>query len=113
MNRSLIRVTACTLALVTTSAFSADTFPRLATYDISSPQDYYTSTHVKQLSTVQLAILSYWPGWGTGAGVTMDNTVKKVKALNPNTKVFLYTRPDTQHMPAEANLGDLYTKITN
>ncbi len=112
MIRSLIRVTACSLALVT-SAFAADTFPRLATYDISSPQDYYTADHVKQLSTTQIAVLSYWPGWGKGAGVTMNDTVKKIKALNPNTKVYLYVRPDTQHIPAEANLGDLYTKITS
>jgi hypothetical protein len=113
MKRSLIRVTACTLALVTTSAFAADTFPRLAAYDIASPQDYWTSAHVKQLSTVQVAILSYWPNWGKGAGVTMNDTVKKIKAINPNTKIFLYERPESQQIPAQANFGDLYNKITN
>jgi len=113
MKRSLIGVAACALALVTTTAFSADTFPRIATYDIGSPQDYWTSSHLKQISTTQIAVLSYWPGWGKGAGVTMNDTVKKIKALNPNTKVFLYERPDAQRMPAEANFGELYNKITN
>jgi hypothetical protein len=113
MKRSLIRVTACTLALVTTTAFSADTFPHLATYDISGPQDYYSSAHIKQLSTVQLAVLSYWPGWGKSAHTTMNDTVKKIQALNPNTKVFLYERPESQHIPAEASFGELYNKITN
>lgn len=113
MKRSLIRVAACTLALVTTTAFSADTYPRLAAYDIGSPQDYWTSAHTKQLSTVQVAILSYWPGWGKGAGTTMNDTVKKIKALNPNTKVFLYEKPESQHMPAQSGFADLYTKITN
>src|SRR6185295_8857366 len=69
--------------------------------------------HMKQLSTVQIAVLSYWPGWGKGAGTTMNDTVKKIKALNPNTKVFLYERPDAHHMPAESSLGDLCTKLTN
>src|SRR5689334_5934867 len=98
MKRSLIGVAACTLALVTTTAFSADTYPRIAAYDIGSPQDYWTSAHMKQLSTTQVAILAYWPGWGTGAGVTMNSTVQKIKALNPNTKVFLYEKPESQHM---------------
>lgn len=113
MKRSLIGVAACSLALVTTSAFSADTFPRLATYDISSPQDYWTSAHMKQLSTVQVAVLSYYPNWGRGAGVTMNDTVKKIKALNPNTKVFLYERPESQKIPLESAYADLYNKITN
>ena len=72
-----------------------------------------TSAHSKQISTVQVAILSYWPGWGKGAGTTMNETVKKIKALNPNTKVFLYQKPESQHMPAQAGFGEVYNKITN
>jgi len=113
MKRSLIRAAAYTLALASTSAFAADTFPRLAAYDIAAPQDYWTTAHTKQLSTVQVAILSYWPNWGRGAGVTMNDTVKKIKALNPNTKVFLYERPESQHIPVESAYSDLYNKITN
>jgi len=113
MKRSLIGVAACTLALVTTTAaFAADTFPRIATYNIGSPQDYWTSAHMKQIATTQVAILSYWPNWGQGAGVTMNDTVKKIKALNPNTKIFLYEKPESQAMPAQAGFGDVYNKIT-
>jgi hypothetical protein len=112
MIRSLIRVTACSLALVTT-AFAADTYPRLATYSIGGKQDYYSSEYLKQLSTVQVAVLTYYPGWGVGAGVTMNDTVKKLKALNPNTKVFLYERPETQTIPMDPTFSDLYTQIQN
>ncbi len=30
-------------------------------------------------------------GWGKGNGTTMQNAVSQIKAINPNTKVFLYT----------------------
>lgn len=112
MMRSLIRVTACSLALVTT-AFAADTYPRLATYSIGSPQDYWTADYQKQLANVQIAILSYYPGWGTSAGVTMNDTVKKLKGLNPNTKVFLYERAESQLIPMDPTFTELYTKIQN
>ncbi|MEJ0038413.1 MAG: putative glycoside hydrolase [Gammaproteobacteria bacterium] len=112
MIRSLIRVTACSFALVT-CAFAADTYPRLATYSIGGKQDYYTADYQKQLATVQLAVLSYYPGWGRGAGTTMNDTVKKLKALNPNTRVFLYERPETQTIPMDPTFTDLYTKIQN
>src|SRR5262249_3807489 len=43
----------------------------------------------------------------------MNDTVKKIKALNPNTKVFLYERPEAQRIPMETIFTDLYTKIQN
>ena len=107
-----MRVAACSVALVTT-AIAADTYPRLATYSIGSPHDYWTASFQKQLSTVQVAIVSYYPGWGVGAGTTMNETVRQLKALNPNTKVFLYERPETQRVPMESAFSDLYTKIQN
>ena len=110
MIRSLIAVTACSLALVTT-AFAADTFPRLAAYDISGAHDYWTAEHQKQLATTQLAVLSYWPGWGKGAGVTMNDTVKKLKALNPNIKVFLYERAESQVVPMDPTFAELFNQI--
>jgi hypothetical protein len=108
-----MRVAACSLALVTTGAFAADTYPRLGTYSIGGLQDYYTSAYQKQLATVQVAVISYYPGWGSGAGTTMNETVQKLKALNPNTKVFLYENPETQRIPMNATFSDVYTKVQN
>jgi hypothetical protein len=110
MFRTLLRVAACSFALATT-AIAADTYPRLATYSIGSPQDYWTADFQKQLATVQVAILSYYPGWGVGAGVTMNETVRQIKARNPNTKVFLYERPESQKVPMESAFDDVYYKI--
>ena len=108
-----MRVAACTFALVTTGAFAADTYPRLGTYSIGGTQDYYSSTYQKQLAGVQVAVLSYYPGWGSGAGTTMNATVQKLKALNPNLKVFLYERAQTQQIPMNPTFSDVYTKVQN
>jgi hypothetical protein len=108
-----MRVTACSLALVASSAFAADTYPRLGTYAIGGKQDYYSDTYQKQLAAVQVAVLSYYPGWGVGAGVTMNDTVKKLKARNPNIKVFLYERPETESIPMDPTFTDVYTAIAN
>ncbi len=114
MLRTLIRVAACSFACVTT-VFAADsnTYPRLATYAIGSPQDYWTASYQKQLASVQIAILSYYPTWGVGVGETMNDVVRDIKALNPSTKVFLYERPETQRIPVENVFADVYTKIQN
>jgi putative glycosyl hydrolase-like family 15 (GHL15) protein len=114
MIRSLTRVTACTVALVTASAaFAADTYPRLGTYSIGGAHDYYTAAYKKQLATTQVAVLSYYPNWGAGNGTTMNETVKAIKALNPNTRVFLYERPETQTIPMDPTFTDVYTQIQN
>ncbi len=62
---------------------------------------------------MQVAVLSYYPGWGVGAGVTMNDTVKKLKARNPNIKVFLYERPETETHPDGSDVhGCLHGRST-
>ncbi len=112
MIRSLLRVTACSFALVT-AAFAADTYPRLATYSIGSPQDYWTPAFQKELSTVQVAVLGYYPGWGAAAGVTINDAANRIKALNPSTRIFLYTCAEAQQIPMSSVYADLYTKVQN
>jgi len=80
---------ACSFA-ISTGVFAADTYPRLATYAISSPKDYYTAGYQKQLASVQVAIVAVYPGWGDAQNTTLNDTAKKIKALNPNTRVFQY-----------------------
>src|SRR5262249_32203224 len=64
-----------------------------------------------QLATVQVAVLSYWPGWGKGAGTNMNDTVKKLKGLNPNLKVFLYERAESQVVPMDPVFAEVFNKI--
>lgn len=110
MIRTMRAALACSLA-ISTGVFAADTYPRLATYAISSPKDYYTDAYQKQLAKVNVAILAVYPGWGSAQGTTLNETAKKIKALNPNTKVFQYVLGESLNYPAEDAYKEFNAKI--
>jgi hypothetical protein len=101
----LIRNILCALAgslAFAVSASAADSYPRLASYAISSPQDYWESGYQHRLAKLNFSILNVYPGWGSGHGTSMARVVAQLKALNPNTKVFLYVLPESLRQPADA-----------
>ena len=73
MTRKLLIALAGTLA-ATSVAYAADDYPRLATYDIGGPHDYYTADHVKKLSKVDVSVVSIFPGWGVSQNSVDPNT---------------------------------------
>ncbi|MGH8217522.1 MAG: putative glycoside hydrolase [Steroidobacteraceae bacterium] len=70
-------------------AFTPPPFPRLAGINIGSPQNYNDPTYEANLAKLSFSILSMYPGYKPG-GQTMEQVVKAIKAINPNTMVFLY-----------------------
>jgi hypothetical protein len=110
MIRTMVKVLAFSLALAG-SAHAADSYPRLATYAISSPHDYWESSYYTKLAKLDLAILTIYPGWGSSRNITMNTLVKQIKALNPNTKVFVYVLPESLRDPADAVWNELSYKI--
>lgn len=115
MIRTMRGALACSLAIGAcvhaVTAHAADTYPRLATYAIGSPKDYYTDVYQKQLSKVQVAIVAVYPGWGSAQGTTLNETAKKIKALNPNTRVVQYVLGESLNYPAEPAYKDFNAKI--
>jgi hypothetical protein len=112
MTRKLLIALASTLA-ATSVAQAADDYPRLGTYDIGNPHDYYTAEHIKKLSKVDVSIVSIYPGWGLAQGTTMDATVKQIKAINPNTKVFAYVIGESLNIPASASWVEYEAKVNS
>jgi hypothetical protein len=110
MIRTIRGALACSLA-ISTGVHAADTYPRLATYAISSPKDYYTDAYQQKLAKLQVAIIATYPGWGASQNVTLNDTVKKIKALNPNTRVFQYVLGESLHDPAEAAYAAFNAKV--
>jgi hypothetical protein len=110
MIRTIRGALACSL-VISTGVFAADTYPRLATYAISSPKDYYTEAYQKQLAGVQVAIMAVYPGWGAAQDATLNDTAKKIKALNPNTRVFQYVLGESLNYPAEPAYAEFNAKI--
>lgn len=76
-------------------AFSPPPFPRLAGINIGSPQNYNDPTYEANLAKLSFSILSMYPTFQPG-GMTMDQVVKAIKAINPNTLVFLYVNENEQ-----------------
>jgi putative glycosyl hydrolase-like family 15 (GHL15) protein len=109
IRKSLIAL-AVTIA-ATSVTYAADDYPRLATYDIGGPHDYYTADHQKKLAKVDVSILSIYPGWGVAQKTTMDNVVKQIKAINPKTKVFAYVIGEAMQDPASSAWVEYEAKI--
>jgi hypothetical protein len=112
MTRKFLIALAGTLA-ATSAVHAADDYPRLATYDIGGPHDYYTADHVKKLAKMDVSVVSIYPGWGVSQKTTMDATVKQIKAINPNTKVFAYVIGEAMQIPASSAWVEYEAKINS
>jgi len=100
---------AAALALV--SPAFAD-YPRIAMIATGGSQAYWDPAYQRELATADIVILSVYPGWGSGRGTTMNTAIQQIKAINSNTKVFLYTLGESLRMPAEAPWRSLADQIT-
>src|SRR4030095_168714 len=82
----------CAVLLLATSALAAEQpgFPRVGSLNISAPHDYDDASYQAKLAKLDMAVLSYWPGWNDGRRMTMEQVLRNIKAINPDTKIFLY-----------------------
>jgi len=85
-------VAACAALLFAAVAVAADKppFPRLAGINIGGKHNYDDPAYQAKLAKLDFAILGYWPGWEKSHDMTMEQVVRNIKALNPDTKIFLY-----------------------
>ncbi len=110
MSRTIAGALVFALAL-TSTAFAADTYPRLATYALGSPQDFWDPAYQKRVAGVQVAILGVFPGWGSGRGLTTNDAARMIKTLNPNTKVVYYVRGESLAYPGNPVFASLNAKV--
>ena len=111
IRKSLIAL-GVTLA-VSSAAYAADEYPRLATYAIGGAHDYYTADYQQKLAKVNVSILATWPGWGSSKRTTLEKTVQQIKAINPNTHVFAYVIAESLQIPANQAWVDYETKVNS
>jgi hypothetical protein len=72
-------------------AFNKPDFPRLGGYLIGSPQNYEDAGYQSQIARLNVAILNVWPGWnGFYTRSSVQQVAQSIKAINPNTLLFLY-----------------------
>jgi hypothetical protein len=88
--RSLIAGCAALLLTATAAAADKDPFPRLAGVNMGGPHNYDEPAYQAKLAKLNFSILNVYPGWDQAHDMTMEQVVRNIKAINPNSKVFLY-----------------------
>lgn len=84
-------VAGCAALLLASGALAADkpSFPRLAGTNVGGPHNYDDPAYQAKLAKLSFAVINYWPGWDNTRDMTMEQVVRNIKALNPDTKIFL------------------------
>jgi hypothetical protein len=110
--RKLALLLGCSLALGAQVSIAADDdFPRLAGYMIGNPQNYWDPAYQKQLASLDLSIITSFPGWGGSQDYTTEKAVKAIKAINPKTKVVVYVIPEAFKYPVPSAWPGLQSKL--
>jgi hypothetical protein len=102
-NGTLVAAALAALALSTTaSAWNPPNFPRVGGIQIGSPFNYNDPTYQAQLAKQGVMVLADYPTLAPG-GMSMQTVVTKIKAINPNALVFVYT--NANQLRADQALG--------
>lgn len=86
-------------------------FPRLAANWLGGGQKYEDPAVQQQLARGQVALISYWPGWETAHGMTAEQVIRNIKAINPNTQVFNYILNESVSAAIVPAWTELYSKL--
>jgi putative glycosyl hydrolase-like family 15 (GHL15) protein len=86
----LLAAAAALLFTLTASAADKPPFPRLAGVNNGAPHNYDEPAYQAKLAKLNLSVLGIWTGWEDGSDMTMEQVVRNIKAINPDSKVFLY-----------------------
>jgi hypothetical protein len=111
LNRTLLWGAACCIGLLAAHAQAAETFPRTAAYLIGNPRNYEDAAYQAKIAKVDIAIVSVWTGWEKDHGMTIEQVTQRLKALNPNIKVFHYFLPESLRYPVNPAVADLGAKL--
>lgn len=87
---ALLAFAASLLFAIPTSAADSPPFPRLAGVNNGGPHNYEDPAYQAKLAKLNFSVLSIWVGWEATRDMTLEQVVRNIKAINPNSKVFLY-----------------------
>jgi hypothetical protein len=92
-----LAVTAALAACSAAQAFTPPPFPRIGGIQVGTPYNYNDSSYQAELAKQAVTVLGYYPGLQPG-GESMDTIVKAIKAINPNTLIFIYIEEDEEYL---------------
>lgn len=82
--------TIAALLLSITAPAADDPYPRLAGVNNGGDHNYEDASYQQKLAKLHLSILNVWVGWEDSHGMTMEQVARNIRALNPDSRVFLY-----------------------
>ena len=77
-------------ASTTAAAWNPPDFPRIGGVQIGSPFNYNDPNYQAQLAKQSITVIEDYVGFAPG-GMSMQTVATKIKAINPNTLIFVYT----------------------
>jgi hypothetical protein len=87
---ALLAAAASLLLAISACAADSPPYPRLAGVNNGGPHNYDDPAYQAQLAKLNFSVLGIWVGWETTHDMTMERVVRNIKAINPESKVFLY-----------------------
>ncbi len=99
-SKSILTYSVLCLAVFAGAAKALDKpeFPRLGGVLNGNPRNYDDATYQRAIAKLDIALIANFPGFTPG-GAPLEASLKKIKALNPNTLIFGYVNafelPDT------------------
>lgn len=69
---------------------NGDPFPRLGGVNNGGSHNYDDANYQADLAKLAVVMIGVWPGWNSGRKMTLEQSVRNIKTINPNTRMFLY-----------------------
>ncbi len=88
-------------AFVSVQAYTPDSFPRLATVNLTEPMNYDNPAYQASLARFNLMLFMIYPNWNSAHHMTMNQSVAAIKAINPLAKVYLYVLVESMPNPSD------------
>lgn len=110
MIRTIAFIFAFSLVLAA-QVHAEDLFPRLGGVLISAPQDYWDPAYQERIASLDVAVISAYPGWGSSRNTSTNEVVKAIHARNPKTRVFGYVLAESIKVPVPTVWVGLEKKI--
>jgi Hypothetical glycosyl hydrolase family 15 len=111
---TLVAVSLTALAAsAVSSAWTPPSFPRVGGIQIGSPFNYNDPNYQAQLAKQSVSILADYPGLAPG-GMSMQTVATRIKTINPNALVFVYTNANqmrSDQTAVSATWGAIRSKV--
>jgi hypothetical protein len=100
----------CALLATSVAHSNEDPFPRLGGVQNGGSHNYADAAYQADLARLRVVIVGAWPGWGSGSKTTLEQAVRGIKKINPNTLIFQYVN-SMEVSASDASVAPYFAKV--